>query len=230
MDEQRAPQQAMILAAGFGKRLGAITLRTPKPLIQINGLRLIEYHLHALARAHYQRVVINVAYFSNKMMDTLGDGSRYGLEIIYSVEDNGPIGVGAGIQQALPHFHQQPFLLIAADIWCQIDYAQLSKADSSQAHCLLVDNPAFYHQGDFSLIDNNRLCAASAPSYTYAGIAIMEPALWDQPYPSGAFSLQQPLQRAIQQQSATGEIHRGPWFNVGSAHQLKALKQFLAST
>jgi MurNAc alpha-1-phosphate uridylyltransferase len=216
-------KQAMILAAGFGKRMGALTCRTPKPLIQIHGHRLIEYHLYGLAQANIERVIINVSYLSDKIMNTLGNGQRYGLNIIYSIEKDGPLGVDQGIEKALPMLNQQPFLLLAADIWSDIDIANLCISPSSPAHCLLVSNPSFYHQGDFSLKDNGQLAVHTPAPLTYAGIAALDPIIWREK----AASFKQRLNQVANTGKATGEIHHGHWFNVGSAQQIRSLKRHL---
>ncbi|MEN9451876.1 MAG: hypothetical protein RLZZ369_935, partial [Pseudomonadota bacterium] len=67
---------ALILAAGRGERMRPLTDHTPKPLLMVQGKRLIEWHLEALARDGVQRVVINTAYLEDQFEPTLGDGSR----------------------------------------------------------------------------------------------------------------------------------------------------------
>ena len=78
--------KAMILAAGFGKRLRPLTEHTPKPLLDVRGKPLIVYHLEALARAGVKEVVINTAWLGAKLEAYLGDGSEYGLSISWSRE------------------------------------------------------------------------------------------------------------------------------------------------
>lgn len=216
-------KQAMILAAGFGKRMGALTCRTPKPLIQIHGHRLIEYQLYGLAQANIERVIINVSYLSDKIINTLGNGQRYGLDIIYSIEKDGPLGVDRGIEKALPMLNQEPFLLLAADIWSDIDIANLCIGLPSLAHCLLVNNPSFYHQGDFCLNDNGKLATHTPAPLTYAGIAALDPIIWQ----NKATSFKQRLNQVANAGKATGKIHHGYWFNVGSAQQIRLLKRHL---
>ena len=61
--------KAMLLAAGYGKRLGALTKDTPKPLIEVKGKALIDYHLEKLISAGFSSVSINVHYLANKIVD-----------------------------------------------------------------------------------------------------------------------------------------------------------------
>ena len=92
--------RAMILAAGKGERMRPLTLHTPKPLIPVAGVPLIEYHLRALAQAGVTEVVINHAWLGDRIEAHLGDGARFGLQIVYSKESQ-PLETGGGIYQAL---------------------------------------------------------------------------------------------------------------------------------
>ena len=78
--------KAMILAAGKGERMRPLTLHTPKPLVPVAGVPLIEYHLRALAAAGFKDIVINHAWLGQQIEDHLGDGSRFGLSIRFSAE------------------------------------------------------------------------------------------------------------------------------------------------
>ena len=73
--------KALILAAGRGERMRPLTDHTPKPLIEVRGKRLIEWHLEALARAGVRDVVVNTAWLEEQFPAALGDGSRYGVRI-----------------------------------------------------------------------------------------------------------------------------------------------------
>ena len=75
--------RAMILAACKGERMRPLTLHTPKPLIALAGVPLIEYHLRALAQAGFTEVVINHAWLGEKIEAYLGDGERFNIHITY---------------------------------------------------------------------------------------------------------------------------------------------------
>ena len=93
--------KAMILAAGKGKRMRPLTLTTPKPLIPVQGIPLIEHHIKALSKAGFSQLVINHAWLGQQIEDFLGDGSQYGVSIKYSRESS-PLETGGGILKALP--------------------------------------------------------------------------------------------------------------------------------
>src|SRR5690606_24867892 len=94
--------KAMILAAGFGERLRPLTEQTPKPLLQVGGKPLIQYHIESLASAGIRQIVINTSWLGEMIEAFLGDGARFGVEIFWSRESE-PLETGGGIRRALPY-------------------------------------------------------------------------------------------------------------------------------
>ena len=113
--------KAMILAAGRGKRMGALTADRPKPLLRVGSDSLIGWQLRRLARAGYREVVINLGYRGEMIAAALGDGSAYGLRVYYSREPEEGLETAGGIIQALPLLGEAPFLVVNADVWCDAD-------------------------------------------------------------------------------------------------------------
>src|SRR3954471_11246622 len=114
----------MLLAAGRGERLRPITDRLAKALVSGGGKPLIAWHLERLARAGCREAVINVSHLGEQIVDTIGDGRRFGLQVAYSREA-APLETAGGIAQALPLLGTLPFLLVNADIYCEADFAPL---------------------------------------------------------------------------------------------------------
>ncbi len=219
--------KAMILAAGKGERLRPLTLHTPKPLVQVAGVPLIEYHLRALAAAGFNELVINHAWLGQQIEDYLGDGARFGLRIAYSAEGE-PLETGGGIFRALPLLGDQPFLLVNGDIFTDYSFASLRRPPQGLAHLVLVDNPAHHPRGDFSLAGDRVVEAQpGGPSLTYSGIAVLSPALFAGCQP-GAFKLAPLLRRAMAEGRVTGERHAGRWVDVGSHERLAEAERLLA--
>jgi MurNAc alpha-1-phosphate uridylyltransferase len=114
--------KALILAAGRGERMRPLSDNTPKPLLEVRGKPLIEWHLLALARAGVREVVINTAWLEDRIVGALGDGSRWGLALRYSMEGRdhgGALETAGGIAKALPLLVDRDdacFWLVSADI------------------------------------------------------------------------------------------------------------------
>ena len=219
--------KAMILAAGKGERLRPLTLHTPKPLVPVAGVPLIEYHLRALAAAGIGDVVINHAWLGQQIEDHLGDGARLGVQIRYSAEPETP-ETDCGIFRALPLLGDEPFLLVNGDIWTDYRFDNLPRSLDGLAHLVLVDNPAHHPQGDFALQDDQVLTAsAGQPSLTYSGLALLSPRLFAG-CTDGAFKLAPLLRQAMAAGQVSGERYGGRWVDVGTHERLAEVEQLLA--
>jgi len=102
--------RAMILAAGRGERMRPLTDHTPKPLLDVGGKPLIQYHIEALRDAGFRELVVNHAHLGQQIVERLGDGAQFGVHIDYSPEPEGALETGGGIKHALPLVGGQPFL------------------------------------------------------------------------------------------------------------------------
>ena len=91
--------KAMILAAGFGKRLRPLTETTAKPMLPVGGKPLLQHHIEGLAAAGITELVINTSWLAEQIEDYFGDGSDYGVSIRWSREQQ-PLETGGGIANA----------------------------------------------------------------------------------------------------------------------------------
>ncbi len=218
--------KAMILAAGKGERLRPLTLHTPKPLVRAAGTPLIEFHVRALAAAGFTELVINHAWLGQQIEDYLGDGSRFGVRIVYSAEGE-PLETGGGIFKALPLLGDEPFLVVNGDIWTDYDFASLHRPLAGMAHLVLVGNPAHHQGGDFRLRQGRVEDApGAADSLTYSGISVLHPRLFSGCQP-GAFKLAPLLRAAMADGQVGGEHFGGRWIDVGTHERLAEVERLL---
>lgn len=215
--------KAMILAAGRGERLIPLTDRIPKPLIEAGGKPLVVWHMERLAAAGFREVVINLSHLGEQIERALGDGSAWDLSIAYSRE-SAPLESAGGLAFARARLGEAPFLLVNGDVYCEIGFAALrARACASDlAHLVLVPNPAFHPQGDFSLAAG-RVGNGAAPRYTYAGVSVISPQLLDGVTPGARAPLAPLLRGAAQAGRVTGELYEGVWTDVGTADRLAGL-------
>jgi MurNAc alpha-1-phosphate uridylyltransferase len=216
----------MILAAGRGERMGALTAATPKPLLDLNGESLIARQLRCLAAASVTEVVINLSYRGEQIRTAVGDGRRFGLSVRYSQEPDVPLETAGGIVAALPLLGDAPFLLINADVVCDYELARLQPG-RAQGQLVLVPNPAHHPDGDYGLAADFRLIDA-APRYTYSGISLLAPALFADLAP-GRRPLSEVFDAAIAAGQLAGVLHRGLWFDVGTPARLAEAGTALAA-
>ena len=226
--------QAMILAAGKGTRLRPLTLETPKPLVEVGGQPLIVWHIKALHASGITDITINASWLADKLMDTLGDGSQYGVSLHWSVEEDEPLETAGGIFQALQagQLRDEPFILVNSDIWTTYDFGQLKNYTLSadqQAHLLLIDNPEHNDSGDFAV--NNGLASehaiGDADKYTFAGISVISPRLMDGLVSGQPAALGPLLRQAMIKFQITAEVITDNWIDVGTPERLTQVNTFI---
>ncbi|BCA93987.1 mannose-1-phosphate guanylyltransferase [Legionella antarctica] len=212
---------AMILAAGRGERLRPLTEVHPKALCIVKDKPLIEHHIINLANAGFKQIVINHAYLGGQIRHYLGDGTRWGVAILYSPEPPGGLETGGGIVQALPLFANQPFITVNADIFTDFDFKQIQLEKVENLHIILTKkNPTLLHHGDFGL-NNNTQPTNSSCDYTFAGIACYHPKIFAQCTP-GRYSVRTLIRNYVAQNKATASLHQGFWYDIGSIERLNA--------
>jgi MurNAc alpha-1-phosphate uridylyltransferase len=217
--------RAMILAAGRGERLRPLTDTTPKPLLPVGGRPLIDYHLENLANAGFREVVINLAHQGEKIRETLGSGSDWGLNITYSPEPPNALDTGGGIHNALPLLGDAPFAIINGDVFSEYPLARLRAIKCDHAHLVLVPNPAHNPNGDFA-IRGGYVTDDAEPRYTFAGISVYHPRFFDSAS-GGRFSVVPMLLKAMNLQRVTGEMFKGVWHDIGTLERLETLQGHL---
>ncbi|WP_026435481.1 nucleotidyltransferase family protein [Acidovorax sp. JHL-9] len=243
---------ALVLAAGRGERMRPLTDTTPKPLLQVQGQPLLQWHLQALADAGVSRVVINTAwlgeqipaYFSsrNGMQEALRKHEQ--LSISYShegVDFGAALETAGGIARALPQLGPI-FWLAAGDVFAP-DFAfdraavQSFAASDHLAHLWLVPNPAHNPRGDFGLsaggVALNLPANDPTPRYTYSTIALLRAELFAAPWcdiPAGnpggiAAPLAPLLRRAMDAGRVSASLYIGRWTDVGTPERLAELNR-----
>ncbi len=231
--------KAIILAAGRGERMRPLTDHTPKPLLPVRGRPLIEWHLLALARAGVHDVVINTAWLEEQFPAALGDGTRFGLRIRYSMEGRdhgGALETAGGIAKALPLLIDGPedaFWVVSGDIFApqfafDATAARRFVQERLDAHLWLVPNPPFHPAGDFGLGDDGLALADVMPPagvrYTYANLALLRPPLLSRVAPGQTAALGPMLFAAMRRQQVSAALYDGEWHNVGTVAQLAAVQ------
>jgi MurNAc alpha-1-phosphate uridylyltransferase len=220
--------KAMILAAGRGERMRPLTDTVPKPLLEVGGKPLIAWHLERLAQAGIDDVVINHAHLGHRIEAALGNGRRFGLRITYSPEPPGALETAGGIVQALPLLGDAPFLVVNGDIWCDYEFRSVHAAAAALiqqdllAHLVLVPNPGHHPAGDFSLADG-RVTAPGETTYTFCGVGVYRPTLFDGLETGRRAKLAPLLYMAIAARTLGGELFRGRWTDVGTPQRLAEL-------
>ena len=219
--------KAMILAAGYGKRLRPLTETTPKPLLTAAGKPLIEYHIERLAAAGVCELVINTFWLGQQIRDHIGDGSRFGVDVQWSPEPE-LLDTGGAILAALPLLGTEPFLVINGDIWTDYPLQTLVERQWPEyidAHLVMVPNPPENPSGDFEISTQGNISyPRGGQTCTYSGIRMQRPETLAQNLPaSSKFSIWDVLGDSINSGHVSGELFTGNWWDIGTVERLNAL-------
>lgn len=228
--------KAMIFAAGRGERMRPLTDSCPKPLLKVRGRPLIVWHILNLVRAGITDIVINHAHLGHMIEEALGDGSKLGARIAYSAEGSA-LETAGGVAKARHLLGEDPFVAIAADIYCpHFDFEQVKdvlKDDDmwgnphpmdkrDVAWLYLVKNPPHHHKGDFAL-QNFSIVNEGEPRFTFSGIGVYRMELFDSVTPGQSAQIAPILREYAARGQVGGELYRGDWTDVGTPERLAQL-------
>ena len=212
--------KAMILAAGYGKRMMPLTENLPKPLLKVGNESLIERNINALLAAGFNDIIINVSYLGSMI-------KKHVLEIFPNTnisfsEEEIPLGTGGGVLNAIRLLGKDPFLLINADIYHQINLKDLEQ-DVDIAHLVGVENPDHNADGDFSLNSNVVSIKNNLNECTWSGISIINPKIFDGlKIEDAPFDIWKSiLIEYVQKNKVTGEFSNSMWIDTGTIDRLE---------
>ena len=215
--------KAMILAAGRGKRMMPLTNELPKPMLEVNGKPLIQYHIERLKSAGITDIVINLAWQGDKIEAYFGDGAKFGVVIQYSHGPEGGLETAGGIIKALPKLctDNDKFIVINGDIFTDYDVHSLTQLvlQAGEAHIVLVENPAHHPEGDFTLGLPNQ-----TQKYTFSGIGLYHKNFFQQHDPE-FLALGPLLRTGIEQSVVTRELYLNQWFDIGTPERLAQINE-----
>ena len=227
--------RAIILAAGLGSRLKPLTDKTPKPLLEVGGHPLIVYSLNLLRAHGIDEVVINVHHLGDRIEEALGDGSRYGLNILYSHEET-LLDSGGGIRQAATRFEgalESPIVVMNADVVSAVPLGKLLAFHQERRALLsltLRDDPRKHAYGVFGIDNEGRIQqflgrgpSNALPEYMFGSVQVLSPELIER-MPDGAFPSMRSFYPTLFDQGARffGYVYDGPWFTADTPEDLES--------
>ena len=181
--------KAMILAAGFGKRLHPLTLNHPKPLLKIGNETLLSNTLKFLERFKVSQIVVNVHYLSEQIIDYINK-TKFNLTITIVKEKDEILDTGGGVLNSIKYFSNEPFIVINPDTIWNLGYLQelekmrnfFHKNKKIKCSLLVVNKKKSFDKsfrGDFNL-KNNLITRKDNEDlkYIYTGLQIIKPEIF----------------------------------------------------
>jgi MurNAc alpha-1-phosphate uridylyltransferase len=227
----------MVLAAGLGTRMRPLSDIAPKPMIEIAGRTLLDHAIDRLERVGVERVVVNVHYRADQIVDHLGARER--PKIIFSREET-LLDTGGGVARALPWLDETFFVVNGDVMWLDgaaLALARLAAAfDPDRMDAVLVfqrtaDAIGYDGDGDFFLdplgIPRRRGEREIAP-YIFAGIRILHRRLFDGET-DPVFSVNRLFDKAIAAGRLSAIVHDGEWYHISTPDGLALTRERLAS-
>ena len=170
----------MILAAGLGKRMQPLTLKTPKPLLEINNSTLLERAINLLIGHGVNEITINVHYLADQIKSFINN-KKFQVNITISSEENLLLDTGGGVLKGTQNFGDNPFFVINPDtVWSKHYIPELKSLEDiyfkyNKPTLLLVNkklsiDPSF--KGDFNL-NNEKISRDSQNQFIFTGLQII---------------------------------------------------------
>lgn len=229
----------MLLAAGRGSRLGALTATAPKPLIAVGGRPIIVRILDGLRRAGISDVTIVTGYLAEVLEAELGNGEGSGMRLRY-VRQERLEGTARAVALAREHLGERPFLFGWGDIVVDpANYAAVVRASRFGAHVIAVnevDDPAtgaavYVDEGmRITGLVEKPLPGTSTTRWNNAGFGVLGPSAWVaiealQPSARGEYELPQAIAALVETGEEVRAVPvRGPWFDIGTPESLAAAR------
>ena len=235
------PTRGMVLAAGLGTRMRAVSDTVPKPLVPVAGKPLIAYALESMERAGVAEIVVNTHHLAAQIeafLDVYAE--RPDAPDIHISREEERLETGGGVLRALPWLGDDAFYVVNSDVVLAERDAQalprLAEAwdggtmDALLLLCPLARALGYDGVGDFFRHEDRRLSRrgrAQAAPFVFTGTQVLHPRLFANA-PAGAYSLNRHYDEGILTGRLFGLVHYGHMLHVGSPAGLEEAERYLA--
>ena len=220
----------MILAAGLGKRMQPLTLKTPKPLLEINNYTLLERAINLLIGHGVQEISINVHYLPDQIKSFI-NRKKFKAKITISDEENLLLDTGGGVLKGTQNFGDNPFFVINPDtVWGKNYLAELKSLEfiylkNNKPTLLLVNkklsfDPSF--KGDFNL-NNKKISKDSENQFIFTGLQIINRSVFTNEK-SEVFSLNKVWNKLIKDKNLLGLESNQKFYHLNTSDMYRKIQ------
>lgn len=225
-----------ILAGGLATRLGHLSRQIPKSLIEVSGRPFIHHQLEQLHDQGVRRVILCLGHLGEQVVDSVGDGSAFGLEVAYSFDGPELRGTGGAIKRALLLLGPV-FFVLYGDSYLECDYAAVQAAYEAAGKLALMT--VFRNEGrwDKSNVEfrNNLLLAydkvhqTERMEYIDYGLGILDQRVFDAGFGDGPLDLALVYKKMLERGELSGVEVKKRFYEIGSVAGLEETREYLAS-
>ena len=219
----------MILAAGLGKRMQPLTLKTPKPLLEINNYTLLERAINLLISHGVQEISINVHYLPDQIKSFI-NRKKFKVKITISNEEN-LLDTGGGVLKGTQNFGDNPFFVINPDtVWSKHYLEELKSLEilylkNNKPTLLLVNkklsiDPSF--KGDFNL-NNEKISKDSENQFIFTGLQIINRSVFTNEK-SEVFSLNKVWDKLIKDKNLLGLESNQKFYHLNTSDMYRKIQ------
>lgn len=227
----------IIFAAGFGKRMLPLTLDTPKPLIEINGIKMIDFALNFLIKAGVTNIIINTHYLADQIENYINHKNLFNVNIKVIFEPTILETAGA-IKSLLPMLEEEFWTINSDSIIINPKLAideMLNLWDKEKMQNLMLLQPidkcvGYYKNGDYSMNNETIINLSNdLDRFVYIGAQIMQKSFVN-PYPNGCYSLNVIYNDHIKNNTNLMKaiVNKTDWLHVGDPKTLKLANEYFS--
>ncbi len=234
---QNRINQAIVLAAGFVKRILPLTEKIPKPMIVIGGQSLIHRIFDKLIASGIKKIIVNLHYKKEMLKEHIINYDWPKDVTLITSEESEILETAGGIAKMLDHFDNKPFMFINGDVyWDDKDSNFLndfidSYSDKMDMLIALdnISNDNFYHKsGDFYYKNGNILSRKeNKNNQIFTGIAIAKPKLYKNFSDKAFFSNIEIIFDQLTKNKLCGFNSNAKWYHIGTISELEAVRGVL---
>jgi len=225
-----------ILAGGLATRLGPVARQTPKCLLNVAGRPFVHHQLRQLHDQGVRRVVLCLGHLGEQVTEAAGDGSAFGLEIVYSFDGPELRGTAGAIKRALPLLSSS-FFVLYGDSYLECSYAAVQEAYEAAGQLALMT--VFRNQGrwdnsnvefhDHRILAYDKLHRTERMQYIDYGLGVFHRDAFDIVTAGATFDLATVYQEMLRQGKLAGFEVTDRFYEIGSVEGLEETRKHLSA-
>jgi NDP-sugar pyrophosphorylase family protein len=224
-----------ILAGGLATRLGPLTRETPKCLLNIAGCPFIHHQLRQVHSEGVRRVVLCLGHLGERVVEAVGDGSAFGLEVVYSFDGTELRGTAGALRRALPLLGPE-FFVLYGDSYLRCSYAAVQHAYQAAGKTALMT--VFRNEGqwdtsnvefrDGRILAYDKVAPSTAMHYIDYGLSVWHQRAFEVVPEAGSCNLAAVCEEMLERGELAGFEVKQRFYEIGSVVGLEETREYLA--